>query len=446
MPPKSLLFALLLVASVSACSDPKCPPPYMQYGERCRLCPPGQNREQGKCVPIRDGGESEPDQQDEPHDDAHRADAAEDDDSTTVDTTGVDGSVTTRDAERGGGTEPDGGGIHPPDGAPEDAGSGNDDGALDVDECASTNICSSPDYPCEQTLAPGYICRGQFADWPMPDAVAGSRAKPDYDIVTIPGVVIDNTTGLLWQRTLPATRFSPVATYSGCTGMRDMIGDTCSWTEAKAYCEDLALGGRSEWRLPSKIELESISDHTRVNPAIDPAFPNTPVDSFWTSSRVDGRSSDAWSIFAGNGSSTSVLPPTTARVRCVLGSPRPGRPEDRYVVEASEDRVTDTRTGLVWQRSIAASKYTWTAALSHCPARGAGWRLPTLKELLTLIDPATSFPAIDRAAFPSTPQSEAFWSATPAVGAEPFVAWYVEFLNGNASMRSDGELTVRCVR
>jgi hypothetical protein len=136
MPPKSLLFALLPIVGASACADPKCPPPYMQFGDRCRLCPPGETREQGKCVPLRDGGEHEPGERDECDDNAHPADAAEDAGASTVDAPDLDGSIT-HDAQPGIVTEPDDGGVHRPDGAPDDANVGADDGALDVGECAS---------------------------------------------------------------------------------------------------------------------------------------------------------------------------------------------------------------------------------------------------------------------------------------------------------------------
>ena len=72
------------------------------------------------------------------------------------------------------------------------------------------------------------------------------------------GTVTDNVTGLMWQKTLSATGL----TYS----------------EAAAYCQNLALAGYGGWRVPTKIELFSIVDVGRSMPAIDPnAFPGTPT-------------------------------------------------------------------------------------------------------------------------------------------------------------------------
>ena len=61
-----------------------------------------------------------------------------------------------------------------------------------------------------------------------------------------------------------------------------------------SYCDSLVLGGYADWRLPKAIELLSIVDPGRFNPAIDPsAFPGTPSGSFWTSTPY-AWGSDIW--------------------------------------------------------------------------------------------------------------------------------------------------------
>jgi hypothetical protein len=115
----------------------------------------------------------------------------------------------------------------------------------DIDECAAPNSCTSPDYPCVQTEPPGYTCLGQFADWPMPDAVSGAKVKPSYAVTADPDVVIDQVTGLVWQRYLPAV-------YAGCTAGA-VAGSSCRWREAIEYCREHVLGGFDDWRLPSKM-------------------------------------------------------------------------------------------------------------------------------------------------------------------------------------------------
>jgi len=126
--------------------------------------------------------------------------------------------------------------------------------------------------------------------------------------------VFDNVTMLRWQRELPAI-------YPKCTGSITTAGDSCKWAEAKVYCEELVLGGFTEWRLPHKIELESLLDLTRVdtaNPPQLPELPKTPPLGFWTSSAYSLEADRYWYVHFGEGwsyhGSTEFEP---ARVRCV---------------------------------------------------------------------------------------------------------------------------------
>jgi hypothetical protein len=166
--------------------------------------------------------------------------------------------------------------------------------------CAQDTVCSA-EYTC-RSRDTSYVCRGQFADWPMPSSIAGAKAAPSYAPTT--DTVKDMVTGLTWQRNLPET-------YMGCT-------TGCTWQKAKAYCEKLELEGMSDWRLPALIELVSILDDNRVMPAIDAvSFPNTPAEMFWTSSSVSGASDQAWALDF-NVFQSNTLPKTNSqRVRCV---------------------------------------------------------------------------------------------------------------------------------
>ncbi|MEY4510619.1 MAG: hypothetical protein RLZZ450_2741 [Pseudomonadota bacterium] len=124
-----------------------------------------------------------------------------------------------------------------------------------------------------------------------------------------------------------------------------------------------------------------------------------------------------------------------------------GTPADRYKVstEAIGEVVTDARTGLVWQRTVNADSYTWDAAKAYCSALGSGWRLPGLKELLTLVDPTRTRPSIATVAFPNTP-ADWFWTASPDAGSSGY-AWGVSFDGGDSSVSAvSGSGRVRCVR
>lgn len=122
-------------------------------------------------------------------------------------------------------------------------------------------------------------------------------------------------------------------------------------------------------------------------------------------------------------------------------------PAGRYTVTA--DTVTDGATHLVWQRGGESLSYSWISALSYCRnlrlGATTGWRLPTAKELQTLVDQRGTGTLIDTAAFP-TATAGFFWSSTP-VAASPDKAWGVDFSSGAATSRTTGSgYPVRCVR
>jgi hypothetical protein len=111
--------------------------------------------------------------------------------------------------------------------------------------------------------------------------------------------------------------------------------------------------------------------------------------------------------------------------------------------------VLDTGTGLTWQRDVDATLYTWADAGTYCAAlslEGGGWRVPSMKELQTLLDARTMSPAIDPTFFPGTPV-ESFWSSSSWVD-DPGFAWNVNFSLGYTrhKLTIDTPLRVRCVR
>ncbi|MEE4240596.1 MAG: DUF1566 domain-containing protein [Desulfopila sp.] len=78
------------------------------------------------------------------------------------------------------------------------------------------------------------------------------------------GTVFDLSTGLTWQE--------------------QDDGNKRHHSDADTYCQELVLGGKSDWRLPYIKELQSIVDYRTSSPAIDLlSFPATQSGRYWSS-------------------------------------------------------------------------------------------------------------------------------------------------------------------
>lgn len=323
-----------------------------------------------------------------------------------------------------------------------------DTGALSVELgvplCSFESSCGDPAYPCVAREAAGYSCLGQFAEWRMPaDTAQGGKVAADYDASSSTTVTVDRVTDLLWEAEVPAT-------YPGCSGKRSQLGDGCTWDEAARYCAARQLGGQTA-RLPSKIELESLIDESVRDPALDRvAFFATYDGEYWTRSPVAGAENEAWTVDAADGNARGRATDTAHRVRCVRSRLAPtGEPRDRYALDSVLGTVTDTSTTLTWQRSDTCSVSTWDAAKAVCASAGASFRLPTRKELLTLVDPTRRDPALEAHFVTHEPRANV-WTASASLYERG--AWRVQFSDGSSSDEAllglfpPAVACVRCVR
>ena len=126
----------------------------------------------------------------------------------------------------------------------------------------------------------------------------------------------------------------------------------------------------------------------------------------------------------------------------------------RFVILMSfnSDAVLDKETGLVWERSpqttaVSSSNVRLTCANKAVGGR-KGWRLPSLPELASLVDPSVASPG------PTLPsghpflnvQSTNYWSAS-AHAENPALMWGVGFNNGAAlSLSKSFDQRAWCVR
>ncbi len=101
------------------------------------------------------------------------------------------------------------------------------------------------------------------------------------------------------------------------------------WDDAVLYCDELVLNGLDHWRLPTFKELLSITDYTRVSPAINPAFGFVGEGTYWTSTNFTANRSRAWTIDFRTGKTYYSYRTTNHGVRCVKNMPSPSAKESK---------------------------------------------------------------------------------------------------------------------
>lgn len=130
--------------------------------------------------------------------------------------------------------------------------------------------------------------------------------------------------------------------------------------------------------------------------------------------------------------------------------------EQRFTVlpAFNNEAVRDKETGLVWEASPAADTREWRDAAFNCAHKSLGgrkgWRLPSIPELSSLVDPSVPSPGPVLPLghpFGNVYSTSQFWSAT-RVADQPSLVWTVDFANGNTNTndKTSPRFPVWCVR
>jgi hypothetical protein len=112
--------------------------------------------------------------------------------------------------------------------------------------------------------------------------------------------------------------------------------------------------------------------------------------------------------------------------------------------------VLDKETGRVWEQSPDTTTRDWFDGLRHCYTLEVGgrkgWRLPTIEELMSLVDTSQPAPTLPAGHPFSNVQSLFYWSATTTRGTSS--ALMVDFTDGGL-VTGDKVTSIRfvwCVR
>ncbi|MDX9805221.1 MAG: DUF1566 domain-containing protein [bacterium] len=295
--------------------------------------------------------------------------------------------------------------------------------------CTGQTKCynETEEIPCPNVGQDFYGQDAQYLDKCVPRSYSITGTSPQE-------IVTDNNTGLQWQRTLPAT-------YAGCTG-GNPVGSACTRQGAINYCNELAYGGKNDWRLPEINELETLPDYGKQNPAIDDfLFPGTFANYFWSSSYHNENYS--WALHFEVGGANLQGPTEYYYVRCVREAVLSAHPLNISTV-SGDSIVTDSVTKLIWVNETVSGK-TWKEAMTYCEtlnyAGFTNWRLPNENELKSLINRAKSSPASD---FPG--DSYVLWSSTTQVE-KIYSTYSINFSQGVSDVNGKTQISyTRCVR
>lgn len=272
--------------------------------------------------------------------------------------------------------------------------------------------------------------------------------------------VRDKVTGLMWE----------LKTDDGGPRDKDLlfthIGDGQAG-DASAYVAAVnatGLCGANDWRMPTRIELESLLDFSVRYPGarIDTQwFPNSPATLHWssTSSEVNGGGPGYFWVTSYYAANQYVLGSFwyggqygNFSVRLV----RQGKaaPATRWVVQPGGAEILDKTTRLIWRRCAEGQSWTGSTcsgtpttylsmfygidhAKAEATATGQRWRLPNPKELSTLVDTRVKLPAIDTVLFPgfyfSSYLTATAWPENPAY------QWRVNFADGGVVLSFAGD-------
>jgi len=128
--------------------------------------------------------------------------------------------------------------------------------------------------------------------------------KKDDPAGAAPGALTweDSRTGLEWQYSSPGKM---------------------NWHEALEYAQSLRLDGKSDWRLPNLVELESLLDRgtmlERIRPIMRTDVPFRDTLSYWSSTTFAPDTRSAWIVMFDGAYILSYYKSNQYHIRCVRG-------------------------------------------------------------------------------------------------------------------------------
>jgi hypothetical protein len=259
-----------------------------------------------------------------------------------------------------------------------------------------------------------------------------TRNPMSFSITDDDLIVIDNNTGLMWERNLnwqwetttpPQGDWRPQDVFS----YKDGEPRRRPYHEGVQYCKNLELGGYSDWRMPSMKEGHTIAHYASARPTIhtkyfkdvDPGIPgygDRGKGGMWGGPIAPDHNNSGWHLGFIDGHFMGYPRTGYKTTRCVRADNNGTYFRPDYV-DNDDGTVTDKVTDLIWQQATDGKLRDWEGSIQHCEdlvfAGHGDWKLPSNKELSSTVDLLLYKPAIDTAYFPDTDYKAYYWSRTP---------------------------------
>ncbi|ETR67352.1 MAG: hypothetical protein OMM_11699, partial [Candidatus Magnetoglobus multicellularis str. Araruama] len=239
-------------------------------------------------------------------------------------------------------------------------------------------------------------------------------------------MVRDNISGLIWEvKTDDGSIHDKDNTYTWYDSNPETNGGNAGTdgdgTDTENFIEalnDSKFGGFSDWRLPTLKELAKIVSYKKYYSTINISFfPQIMPAFYWSNTSLAHDSLVAWGVSFGNqnGRCNDLGKDSPYYVRAVRGGQFRPLENSANLFVNNDETVTDSFTGLMWQKEATTIAMTWQNAIAYCENLSlsdfSDWRLPTAHELRSIVDYTKSYPAIDKNFFNNN-KSSFYWSST----------------------------------
>ena len=287
----------------------------------------------------------------------------------------------------------------------------------------------------DEAIIDALIDRG----WLISSSEAFTRAFPPSTYPT--NFAVEHKYNLMWQKGNPKAM---------------------KWKESLNYCKNLSWANYSDWRLPSIKELFTIVDYSSHDPAVNKEKFSyiKSGDYYWSSTqRPAYENNDQALVFHFTyGEIVTYFQKSYNHLLCVRGGDEGTNQVSNYLTR-KDGTVEQKTTGLIWQQENDNITRLWENALIYCNELKLGdhtdWRLPNIKELLSIVDYSVHNPSIDAKFFPGTRVT--FFPGTSVISGMRYWTsianqkyknfnFIVNFRHGTIRTMEVGKHFTRCVR